>query len=156
MNLGQEYNAADLPQGTGSFDPIPAGWYTAEIKSAELKDTKNGTGKYINIRWDVTGPEYAGRVVFDMINIRNASQKAEEIGRQQLGDLMRSSGIGRLQDTDQLIGAVVSIKVSVDSSPGYDPKNVVKGYKAVEGSSAPKMTATPAAATGGGRAPWQK
>ena len=35
--LGQDYVAADLPMGK-SFDPLPAGWYTAAITQATVKD----------------------------------------------------------------------------------------------------------------------
>ena len=31
------------------FTPIPDGVYNAEIKSADMKDTKDGTGQYINM-----------------------------------------------------------------------------------------------------------
>ena len=155
MNLGQVFNRDEMPEGSGNFDPIPAGWYTAQIAKAELKDTKDGTGQYINMQMTITGPSYQGRVVFAMINIRNKSQKAEEIGRQQLGDLMRALGLARVQDTDELIGGNLSVKVAIDQSPGYDAKNVVKAYKAIEGSAPPMPASTPAAG-GGTTPPWAK
>ena len=149
-NLGEGFNAADMPEGQGNFEPIPAGWYNVTIQKADLRDTKDGTGQYINIQFSVTGPSYEGRVVFGMINIRNKSQKAEEIGRQQLGDLMRSLGIGRLTDTDQLIGGSCQIKVKIQEQEGYDPKNTVSAFKAIEGSSAPLPVTKEGGSVGGG------
>lgn len=155
MNLGQVFNRDEMPEGNGNFEPIPAGWYTAQITKSELKDTKDSTGQYINMQLAISGPSYQGRVVFAMINIRNKSQKAEEIGRQQLGDLMRALGLPRVQDTDELVGGNLSVKVAIDQSPGYDPKNVVKAYKAIEGSAPPMPAATQPQQTGSAP-PWAK
>ncbi len=151
--LGETFNAADLPQGTGGFDPIPAGVYTASITQANLKDTKDGTGKMIAIRLDITGPSHQGRVIFSNINIRNKSPKAEEIGRQQLGEIMRAIGLASLQDTDQLIGGQVQIQVDIEKKEGYKARNQVKGYKAVAGSAAPAPNPAAAPTPAAGAAP---
>ena len=82
--LNETFYAATLPQNTSSFDPLPKGWYSATIAGAELKTTKNGTGQYIAVRYDIIGPTHQGRVVFGNLNIRNQNIKAEEIGRAQL------------------------------------------------------------------------
>lgn len=158
MYLGQEYNVDDLPQGDGNFDPLPAGWYTATIAAAELKDTKAGTGKYISVRFDVTGPTHQGRVVFTNLNISNPNPKAEEIGRQQLGDLARAIGLRTVSDTDQLIGGNLTIKVSVKDDPQYGKSNEVKGFKAIEGSAPPAASSAPApsAAAATSKPPWAK
>ena len=143
--LGQTFDANDLPQGN-TYEPLPAGWYTATIADAELKTTKDGSGQYIKVRYDITGPTHQGRVVFGNINIRNQSVKAEEIGRQQLGELMRAIGLARITDTDQLIGGVLQIKLGVRAATEeYSAQNEVKGFKAITGS-APTFAA-PAAST---------
>lgn len=141
MRLGQSYEANDMPKNESNFDPIPAGWYQVKINSAELKDAKSG-GKYINVRYDVVGPTHQGRVVFGMLNIQNPSQKAEEIGRAQLGDLMRAVGLPRVQDTDELIGGDLMIKVSIRKSAEYGDQNQVQGYKAIAGGAMPYPTAS--------------
>lgn len=138
--LGQEFNEADMPE-SDSFEPIPAGWYMAKVAAAELKDTKAGNGRYIKLRFDIVGPSHQGRVVFANINISNPNPTAEEIGRKQLGDLMRSTGLAKLSDTDQLVGGNCSIKVSISKSDQYGDSNDVKAYKAIEGSAPPKPAA---------------
>lgn len=134
--LGETFDANELPQGNGgNYDPVPPGWYNAAITSAELKKTKDGTGQFIKVRYDITGPSNQGRVVFGNLNIKNASTKAEEIGRQQLGEIMRAIGLAKVTDTDQLIGGNLSIKLSVrEATEEYAAQNEVKGYKAIEGS----------------------
>jgi hypothetical protein len=153
MRLETAFETKNLPQAD-SFDPIPAGWYGATVEKAEVKETKSGTGRYLNIQWKVDGPKYAGRIIFDMINYNNSNPKAQEIGLRQLSSLLAATAIFRLEDTDQLIGASCQIKVSIREQDGYDPQNVIKTYKAHEGSSLPKPA--PAEAPQEKRAPWQR
>ena len=142
--LDQTFNADDLPQG-GGFDPVPAGNYTAAVTEASLETTKAGNGQYIKLRMDIEGPTHQGRVLFTNINIRNPNPKAEEIGRQQLGDIMRAIGLSQVSDTDQLIGGRLQVKVTVKQDETYGPSNECKGFKAVEGSvpPAPAQSAPP-------------
>jgi len=131
--LGQTFTAQDLPKGDSEFLAIPAGDYQVTITDATLNDTKSGTGQYIKLRMDITGPTHQGRVLFCNLNIRNQSHKAEEIGLQQLGDLIRAAGIKKVQDTDELIGASVIVRVSKvqDADYGDDEgfRNEVKSFK---------------------------
>jgi hypothetical protein len=145
--LNEAFDVNELPQGnTGNFEPLPAGWYTVTITQAELKDTKAGNGQYIKLRYDVTGPTHQGRVVFGNLNIKNPNPKAEEVGRQQLGDIMRAIGLAKVTDTDQLIGNSLSIKLDVKQDAQYGASNEVKGFKSVSGSAAPVAASMPAAA----------
>lgn len=163
--LGQTFDVNTLPEGNGgNYDPLPPGWYTATINKADLQPTKDGSGQYIKVRYDITGPSHQGRVVFGNLNIKNASAKAEEIGRQQLGELMRAIGLAKVTDTDQLIGGSLQIKMEIRQQEGYEPSNDVKGYKSLNGSvpaasaaSAPAATANAyAAASGKAAPPWAK
>ena len=140
--LNETFDIAEMPVAEQrSFDPVPAGWYTAAIAGAELKTTKAGTGNYIAVRFDITGPSHEGRVVFTNLNTRNPNPKAEEIGRAQLGDIMRATGVAKLEDTDQLLGGNLKIKVTVKNDPTYGPGNEVKSFEAIEGSAPPKAAA---------------
>ena len=160
--LPQSFNVADLPQSERSYDPLPEGWYSVKIVGAELKPTKSG-GQMISVRYDVLGPSHAGRVVFGNINIQNANPKAEEIGRQQLGEMCRAIGLGRVDDTDQLIGGELQIKLAVRRDETYGDSNEVKGFKAGAGSVAPRPAASSfvqevrqAAAPAKAAPPWAK
>ena len=152
------FTADELPESRGDYEPLPEGWYSAEIGDAEIRVTKDGTGQYIRCRYNITGPTKAGRVVFGNLNIMNKSQKAEEIGRQQLGELMRSVGIGRIEDTDQLIGCPLQIKLSIrPAENGYAAQNEVRGFRASEGA-APAKAAPAASGSASAKAapPWAK
>ena len=149
------FTADELPESRGDYEPLPEGWYSADIGDAEIRVTKDGTGQYIRCRYNITGPTKAGRMVFGNLNIMNKSQKAEEIGRQQLGELMRSIGLGRIEDTDQLIGCPLQIKLSIrPAENGYAAQNDVRGFRAPEG--AARSTAAPAASSAKAAPPWAK
>jgi hypothetical protein len=152
--LLETFSVDALPQSTNNFEPLPAGWYTAVVNGAEIKNTKAGTGQYIAVRYDITGPTHQGRVVFGNLNIKNPNPKAEEIGRQQLGELMRAIGLTTVQDTDQLIGGQLSIKLDVRESEQYGASNDVKGYKS--SGSAPPAAAAKAPAAAKAVPPWVK
>ena len=129
--LDEEFNVDSLPQGTSNFQPLPDGWYNSTITGAEVKTTRTGDGKYISCKYIITGPTHQGRVVFGNLNIKNPSAKAEEIGRSQLGEIMRAIGLAKVTDTDQLIGGNLGIKLVVKT--GEYAGNEIKGYKSLGG-----------------------
>jgi len=155
--FSESFDINSLPEQQNDFAPLPEGWYAAVINKAEIRDTKDKTGQYVAVRYDITGPTHQGRVVFGNINIKNKSTAAEEIGRQALGSIMRAIGLSRVDDTDQLIGGALQIKLSIRTQEGYEPTNDVRGYKAIEGAAMPKVS-TPAPAQDDGKAapPWAK
>jgi hypothetical protein len=92
------------------------------------------------------------------LNIKNPNPKAEEIGRQQLGEIMRAIGLSTVQDTDQLIGGQLMIKLDVRESEQYGASHDVKGFKS-SGSAPPAAgakAAAPAQASGKAAPPWVK
>jgi hypothetical protein len=99
--------------------------------------------------------------VFGNLNIRNPNPKAEEIGRQDLGSIMRAIGLASVQDSDQLIGGKLQIKLTTRHQEGYEPTNEVKGYKAASGSatqsfSAPQASGQPSPQAASATPPWAK
>jgi hypothetical protein len=154
-----DFSLDQLPQAqTNNFEPLPAGWYTATIGGAELRTTKSGTGQYIAVRYDITGPSHSGRVVWGNLNIKNDNPKAEEIGRQQLGEVMRAIGLARVTDTQQLLGGTLQVKLDVRKSEQYGDSNDTKGFKALAGAVPPAMpvAASKGPAKAGQTPPWAK
>lgn len=152
----------ELPESSG-FEPIPEGWYFAVIEKAELKATSTG-GQMIAVNYKITGPTHAGRTInFQNLNIKNSNPTAETIGQQQLREIMSAIGLNRIDDTDQLVGRPLQIKLKITAAGTYKDKNgvekskdagnEVRGFKAVEGGVPPIPTSTAGA---GPKAPWQK
>ena len=157
MLLDEQFDLESLPVSAPAFDPLPAGWYTASISGAEVKNTKSG-GKMISLKYEILGPTHSGRFIFGNLNIRNANPKAEEIGRQQLGDIMRAIGLTHLSDTDDLIGGKLSIKLKLTHSDQYGPGNDIQAWKALESGVIPRpsIPASAPSTSAAGTPPWAK
>lgn len=138
------------PQESRSSDPLPAGVYEVEITGADIKDTKSGNGTGLNVEYTVIGPAaHAKRKVWQFLNLRHTSAQAEQIGQSQLSSLCRALGIPKLDDSDQLFGAILRISLKVRAASGnYAASNDVTGYEAM-GTAPPPATraAAPAART---------
>lgn len=83
---------------------IKDGDYTIVCDSAEVKETKSGTGKYINCKFIV---EETGDFLFHMFNIENANEKARRIGLGQLKQFATFGGHqnpNEIKDTMELCG----------------------------------------------------
>lgn len=130
--LGQTFNVADhVPS---SPDPVPAGWYTAKITDAKVKDTKAGTGNFLEVTFSIIGPSYEGRCVWGRFNLKNPNPQAEQIGQAQFMDMARAIGLEVVDDSDQLLGGELDIKVTVKKGDEqYSDSNDVKGFKALQG-----------------------
>ena len=157
------FDAAKHAPTQEKLGALPPGDYTVEITDSQQKTTKAGTGQYIAIKYTVTGPTMQGRVVFGNLNIKNPNQKAEEIGREQLGQIMRATGLAKVTDTDMLIGGQLAIKLSIQRNEQYGDSNDVKAFKAIAGAVPAAMPTTPFGATPApaatpakGSPPWAK
>ena len=157
---GYNFNAEEV-EPSSSFDPIPAGWYTAIISSSEMKATRDGYGEYLSLTLQVIEGQYENRLVFARLNLKNANDKAVDIARKDLAAICRAVGVMSPQASEELHDIPLMIKVKVRAASGdYEASNDIGGYKAVEGANltpAPKAASKPQtpppAAT---KKPWQK
>lgn len=124
MNLGKSINFNELPKS--EFTPIPAGTYMSVVDGAEIKTNKSQTGRYINVAFKITGPQYAGRIIFYPVVFESREEKAFESGQKNLRDLMEACCLSSLSDTDQLLNKTVQIKVKIaEAHDGYKESNQV-------------------------------
>ncbi|NUQ67248.1 MAG: DUF669 domain-containing protein [Phycisphaerales bacterium] len=54
-----------------ALDPIPAGKYIAVITESEMKPTKAGGGKYLQLTFQIIDGERKGRLVWARLNLEN-------------------------------------------------------------------------------------
>ena len=120
-----------------TFDLLPAGDYTCIIEADEMKDTRDGLGKRLNLTFQVlTGP-HKGRKLWEGLNIVNRSDKAQEIARGQLSAICRAVGVLTPNDTSELHNKplIVSVGIGVNKETGEN-QNRVKGFKPMAGTPA--------------------
>ena len=115
---------------TSSYEPIPAGWYEAEVTKSEMKDTKSG-GKMLSVAFKVIEGDYEKRIVYANFNLVNSNPQAVEIAQRELGNLIHACGLEEIEDSVELHGIPVGIRVKIqDGTPAYpDPRNAIAGYK---------------------------
>jgi hypothetical protein len=122
-------------EATGSFDPIPAGKYSVVVDDAEVKTTRTG-GEYIALRFKVKGGQYDNRGFYENFNIKNASEKAQQVGRGRLKSVLIAAGIPeekmKFSDVTNLCGLELGVSVAVKKEKGYEDKNVAKGFFKVD------------------------
>lgn len=142
-----------------SFDPVPAGDYIAQITESSIKPTKSGSGTVLNLTWTIIDGQFTNRKIFDRVNIQNQNPEAERIGQSQLSSICHAVGVTNLQDSNQLHGRPVKVKVKIRKDEQYGDSNEIKGYSAsgpvAAAPAAPfaqPAVAAPAAAT----PPWVK
>lgn len=120
-------------QPTSTFDPLPNGTYRMHVTESEVKPTRNGSGQYLQLVWEVIDGDFKGRKVWDRLNIENANQTAKEIALRSLSAICHAAGVLKLSHSTQLHHKPVMVKLVVKQDAGYEPRNEVKGYTAVEG-----------------------
>jgi hypothetical protein len=179
MSFSYEDDDFDLGLDLGSvepaqdFSPIPAGTYNLIPVEFTLNDTKDGTGKVVKARFEVADGQYAGKPIFENINIQNRSETAVSIGKKTLSSLLSAVGINVNQPTTMglirsTIGKRVAANVAVeqDKTGQYAAQNRIKAILPASNAPAqqspqrqqqrPPVTAPPQPATNGARAPWER
>ena len=128
LNFTQQEVASAQSDNYGA--PIPAGNYVAEVNRSEVKQTKDGRGSYLSLSLKVLEGEFAGRLIFQNITLTNANATAQAIGREQMAQLAGACGILSLQDSEQLHGIAMTIRVAIetDKTGQYEPRNTIKKF----------------------------
>jgi len=155
-SIGGTFHPEDAPEPDGEFAPLPAGDYMAQIVESDVKDTKTGDGKRLNLQLEIMSGPYANRKVFDGLNISNPSAQAQGIALRQLAAITTALGLPSIDDSEELHFKPLMIRLKVKNDPAYGPKNEVSRYMPVGGgraSAPPADKATPrgdARSTGNG------
>jgi len=105
---------------------LPAGWMDGYIESAEIRDTKSGTGQYIYIAWRTLDGQH---LVHDHINIKNDNPVAVGIGLHILSTIARALGMESIDDTEQLNGREIAVRLAIEEAGEWPARNVIKAYR---------------------------
>lgn len=145
------FDASTIEPNT-PFEPLPAGDYKAIITNSEMKPTKAGDGKYLELELTVIEGACEGRKLFDKLNLDNPSDKAVQIAKGTLSAICRAVGKLTPKDSAELhnIPLVAKVVVEIRKDNG-EAANRVKGYKPASGGSQP-----PPLSQASGKAPWAK
>lgn len=131
FNQQQAQEAAN--EGATSYALLERGEYPLIVVDAEECITKTGNGKYLKVEFEVAqGHPNAGKKVWSNLTVSNPSEKAVEIGIQQLTRLCAAVGLqGGFAHESELRGKSFVGEVGIEKSknPAYDDQNKVYAYK---------------------------
>jgi hypothetical protein len=152
-----DFNAEDY-EPMGSFSPLPVGEYLVVISASEMKDTKTGRGKYLQLVYDVVDGDYQGRHLFDRLNLVNENETAQKIAQQALSAICRAVGVMHPKDSEELHDKPFVVKVGIRAATEqYQESNIIKGYETKDGKSVTeKKVDAKEAAPAKGKKPWEK
>ncbi len=144
----------------GNFEPVPVGDYICRISDAELKVVTSGHFQQLVLQWEIMDGDYAGRLIYDRINmalpsipwgeLSEGEQKAIDIGN-RARKAMELATLGRCgaRDSREYIGAMAVLRVKIRPAKGeYPASNAVASYMPYQQQQAPQQHAAPAIATG--------
>jgi hypothetical protein len=161
-----------------NFDVFPAGKYLAQIVSSEMRPTKDGRGQYLFLELDILEGPFAGRKLFDRLNLVNDNPDTVDIATRTLSSICRATGQMQVKDSEQLhlIPLIADVRVrppkgqyGESNSIRYLPRNATTPAPATRApagyASAPAPATAPApqparpaapAAPAAGGLPWQR
>jgi hypothetical protein len=167
--LGETFNASTV-EPNKPFEPLPPGRYVVQIVNSEMRATKDGMGQLLWLELDVLEGAYAGRKLFDRLNLINNNPTTVEIAQRTLSAICHATGLMQVDDSEQLhlIPLIADVKVQPPKN-GYDAQNTLR-YMPLEQQPAPRSIApaarpavapaapgaSPAPATKTGTAPWRR
>lgn len=137
-----------------SFDPVPAGTYTAHIVESDLRPLKSGNGNGLSLTFEIIEGPFERRKVWANLNVQHTNPEAQRIGQQQLSSLCHAVGVMRLADTTQLHGKPLRIRVAIRKDEQYGDKNDIKGFEAAGVPGIMPGTSAKASAPAKAAAPW--
>lgn len=160
-NLGFAFDPTAVPES--DFAAIPSGEYPAVIVDSDMKPTKSGTGKYLELAHQIIDGPYKGKKVWARLNLVNSNATAVQIAQQHLAELQRAIGLVQTISDSQLLHnrpCVIRVEfVPADAAKGRkNDTNEIKAWKSISGatpmSAAPTMPAANAAPAATAAPPW--
>lgn len=122
-----------------AFENLAPGWYTATITDSEMKPASKPGAQYLEVTLEVIAPQAAaGRKLWDRLNLVNPNEVAVKIAYETLSAICHAVNVIQVQDSQQLHGMPLDVKVGLSKvTQEYpEPRNEIKGYRAVKGTGA--------------------
>ena len=137
-------------------DILPVGEYTMQIIKSEIKETKAGTGFYLQLEFEVLGPSQSGRRYWDRLNLKNPNPDAESIAKRQFRDIYSAAGFDMPPgDSEQLHFKPITVSIRHRQNKNTGELETQARYKSGGEVSAPKPAAQGAAPVAAAK-PWEK
>ena len=139
---------------------LPVGEYTMQIIKSDIRDTKAGTGFYLQLEFEVLGPTNAGRRYWDRLNLKNPNSDAEAIAKRQFRDIYTALGFA-LPPEDSEEMHFKQLRVNIRHKPNklngeLETQARYKSASDAAPAAAPQAAKPAAAASGPAKKPWER
>jgi hypothetical protein len=144
------FNANNV-EPANDFDPIPAGKYLAVITASQMKETKNKTGDYLELVFQIVEGEYKTRLLSARLCLNHPTPTTSKIARSQLADICKAVGVLTPGDSAELhnLPLIINVKLKKRDDTG-ELTNEIKGFSKRESATAPVVNGKPTVA------PWRR
>jgi hypothetical protein len=124
------------------FDVLPAGKYFAMIVESEMKPTSAGTGRYLQLTFQILEGPCKNRRIWARLNLENPNQQAVQIARGELSAICRAVGVMTPKDSCELhnLPLIVNVKCRKRQDTG-DIENRIASYAKKDGAAQPQQAA---------------
>ncbi len=157
------FDATNVPMRE-SLEAIPSGWQNVVIETSEMKDTSKKDGQYLELSMKILDGQYAGRKLFDRLNLVNPNPTAVEIAYKTLSSIAHATGVLRAENSMQYHNIPIKVKVKMRAgrtvvnadtgeSKEFDASNEIGEYDNINSNHATGGTGPAAIAAAGGAAP---
>ena len=168
-SFGQTFDASAIEPSTG-YEVLPPGKYLAQIVASEMRVTKDGHGQYLYLEVDILEGQYAGRKLFDRLNLVNANPDTVQIAQRTLSSICRAVGKMQVSNSEQLhlIPLIADVRVrppkgmyGESNSIRYLPRNAVPATAPTAAAptapiAARPVTAAPTSTPAANGLPWKR
>lgn len=136
------FNANDVDPDS-ALAPVPANKYLAAVTESEMKPTKDGKGRYLQLTFQILDGEFKGRQIWARLNLENSNITAVNIARAQLSALCRAVGVMVPKDSVELHNLPVLITVVCKKRKDSDEmQNEIRGFAKKDAASQVQQAAT--------------
>ena len=147
-SFGHTFDASTV-EPTTPVEIFPPGKYRVQLVASEMRPTKDGMGQYLLLELDVLEGPYAGRKLFDRLNLVNANPDAVLMAQRNLSALCRAAGKMQVSNSEQLHLIPIQVDVKVRPPKGqYGESNSIRYLPGNDTHSTPPAAPVPAAPAG--------
>jgi hypothetical protein len=123
---------------------LPAGDYPAVLVATEKKQTKDDSGSYLKMDFQIIRGEFQNQHIFTNLNLWLAQtdekkKMAIKIAKGQLSELCRAVGVGTPKDSTELHGVPLLIRLNVKENGEYGMQNNVTKFTPMPSAAAAAM-----------------
>ena len=146
-DFGHIFDASQIEPST-AYEVLPPGKYLAQIVNSEMRPTRDGMGQYLYLEIDILEGQYAGRKLFDRLNLSNPNPSAVEIAQRTLSSICRAVGRLQVNNSEQLhlVPFVADVKVRPPRGE-YGESNSIRYLPRSQGPTSPTPAPTPGPVT---------